>query len=488
MASAFGGSLRCGGRIRALLRIVSAFGGSLRCGGRIRGALGIVSAFGGSLRCVIGLVALAALAACSHANQSGSTTAGGGTVGYVRMDELVHKHPLYDQLAHYERSLDAFDLTSTAPQVTASDPEMRKREAALQKELNDAADRTQKLLAQKQQQYQQQENAAIAAALKSAGIGGPSAGQIAGNVNATARQQQSGVASQAQRDLNTYRSTLQKQDQTRIAAAQKALSERADRTYRAKADELQSKESALSLKLANEDAPQRLALRTKLSSLALDDAAREEAQKQLTTIDRKEADELAAQRNRDQQTLAALQAQLHDQVQSELNAQVASIRQHSLGSLAQRQSSLARQISSAGGPVVQTTVVGGRPQQQINPSLPPALRTRIEQLHSDYQKRFQTDAKTTIDDFKKTRVDLARRYAELHGIDAASSQSANAQIASLRRKHDQLYDQITAQIDREVRLIAQQRGISVVLTNIVAPAGGVDLTPDALKDIESLHE
>ena len=47
---------------------------------------------------------------------------------------------------------------------------------------------------------------------------------------------------------------------------------------------------------------------------------------------------------------------------------------------------------------------------------------------------------------------------------------------------------MVAQIDREVRLIAQQRGISVVLTNVVAPAGGVDLTPDALKDIESLHE
>jgi len=47
---------------------------------------------------------------------------------------------------------------------------------------------------------------------------------------------------------------------------------------------------------------------------------------------------------------------------------------------------------------------------------------------------------------------------------------------------------MVAQIDREVRLIAQQRGIAVVLTNVVAPAGGVDLTPDALKDIESLHE
>ncbi|HEV3088917.1 MAG TPA: hypothetical protein VGX96_17020 [Candidatus Elarobacter sp.] len=454
----------------------SASGGTLRCGGRIRG--------------VLAMAALAVLAACGHGNQPVSSASGSGAVGYVRMDELVHKHPLYDQLAHYERSIDAFDLTSTAPQVVASDPEMRKREALLQKQLNDAADRTQKLLAQKQQEYQLQESAAIAAALRSAGIGGPSAAQIAGNVNTTARQQQTGVAQQAQRDLTTYRNTLQKQDQAQINAAQKALTDRADRSYRAKADELQSKESALSLKLANDDAAQRLALRTKLSSLALDDAAREEAQKQLTAIDRKEADALAAQRNRDQQTLAALQAQLHDQVQSDLNAQVAAIRQRSLSSLAQRQTSLAKQITTTniGGPVVQTTVVGGRPQQQLNPNLPPALRTRIEQLHSDYQKRFQSDAKTTIADFQKTRGDLARRYAQLHGISASSNQSTGAQIASLRKKHDQLYDQITAQIDREVRLIAQQRGISVVLTNIVAPAGGVDLTPDALKDIESLHE
>jgi len=36
--------------------------------------------------------------------------------------------------------------------------------------------------------------------------------------------------------------------------------------------------------------------------------------------------------------------------------------------------------------------------------------------------------------------------------------------------------------------IERQRGISVVLTDVVAPAAGVDLTPDAKKDIESLHE
>jgi hypothetical protein len=459
----------------------------------------IHSAFGGTQRALaarLGALALAAcapaflvLSGCSRAaTQPGPAASGSGAVGYVRMEELVQKHPLYDQLARYDRSIDAFNLTSTAPQVVKNDPQLAQREAALQKELHDAADRTQKLLGQKQQQYQQEEAAAIAAAMQGAGRGGPSAAQIAGSVNATAQLQRSGVASQAQRDLESYRKSLQKQDQAQIAAAQKALSERADRTYRAKADELQSKESALSLKMASDDAGQRLALHTKLSSLALDDAAREDAQKQLAALDRKEADALAAQRNRDQQTLSALLAQLHDQVQGDLNAQVATIQKRSVGSLSQRQQTLAKQVQTSGGPVVRTTTVNGRIQQQINPDLPPALRTRIEQLHNDYQKRFQNDAKTTIADFEKTRQDLSRRYAELHGVDTSARQGAQAQIASLRRKREDLYDQMVAQIDREVKLIAQQRGISVVLTNVVAPAGGVDLTPDALKDIESLHE
>ncbi len=175
-------------------------------------------------------------------------------------------------------------------------------------------------------------------------------------------------------------------------------------------------------------------------------------------------------------------------MQSDVNAQVSAIQKRSQGSLAQRQQSLSRQVSNAGGPVVRSNVVNGRVQQQVNPNLPPALRARIEQLHNDYQKRFQDDAKTTVAEFTKTREDLGRRYAQLHGVNGAAQQSARAQILSLRKKRDDLYGEITAQIDREVRLIAQQRGISVVLTNIVAPAGGVDLTPDALKDIESLHE
>jgi len=436
------------------------------------------------------VLAFVAAAGCSHAPATtAGSSSGSGAVGYVRMDELVQKHPLYEQLARYDRSIDSFDLSATAPQSARPDPNLAQRERALQQELHDAADRTTKLLDAKQQQYQQQESQAIAAALRGAGQAGPSAASIAGSVNTTAQAQRSSVSAQARRDLESLRANLARQNQAQVAAAQKALNDRADRTYRAKADELQSKESALSLKLASDDSAQRLALRTKLSSLALDDTAREDAQKQLTALDRKEADELAAQRNRDQQTLAALQSSLRTQVQHDLTAQVAAIQQRSIGALSTRQAQLAKQATApVPGPVIQTMTINGKPQQQVNPNLPPALRARIEQLHNDYQKRFRDDAKTTIAGFEKTRADLSRRYAELHGIEAGSLRGAQAQIASLRQKRDDLYTQITAQIDREVKLIAQQRGISVVLTNVVAPAGGIDLTPDALKDIESLHQ
>ena len=170
-------------------------------------------------------LAVAVLAACTNAStKPGPAASGSGAVGYVRMEELVQKHPLYDQLARYDRSIDAFNLTAIAPQVAKTDPHLAERERELQKELHDAADRTQKLLGEKQQQYQQQESAAIAAAMRGAGQSGPSAAQIAGSVNATAQQQQSGVATQARRDLDSYRKTLQKQDAAQIAAAQKALS------------------------------------------------------------------------------------------------------------------------------------------------------------------------------------------------------------------------------------------------------------------------
>jgi hypothetical protein len=124
----------------------------------------------------------------------------------------------------------------------------------------------------------------------------------------------------------------------------------------------------------------------------------------------------------------------------------------------------------------------------VGAALSPQLRATIAALHNNYQKQFNSDAKSTIDDFNRTRQDLRRRYEQLRGIDTAAQREAAAQIASLTRKRADLYGQMVAQIGREVRLVALQRGIAVVVTDPVANAGGIDLTSDAMKDIESLHE
>jgi hypothetical protein len=401
------------------------------------------------------------------------------------MDDLVKKHPLYGQLAQYESNIEALNLSALVPHALAAGPELKAEEQRLNAQLSAAAKRTDALLQAKGKTYQDRENAAIAAALRGANAsGGPGVAQIQSQMEGTAQSQSAGAGAQAQRDLDAYRKQLEAQDAAQINAAQQTLAARADRTYRAKGDELNAKESALSLQLANADAAERLSLRTRLSSLALDDAARDAANAQLTALDRKEGDALAVMRNKDGAELAALQAQLKAGIGRDMNGQVAQIRARSMQRFRERADQLRTQFAPANGPLI---AVGPNGQAKVSTSLPPALRTRIAQLHADYMKAYQDDAKATIADFQKTRSDLSKRYAELTGTDAAAAQSAALEIQSLRKKHDDLYAQMVAQIDREVKTIAQARGVSTVVST-VAPAGGIDLTADAMKDIETLHE
>jgi hypothetical protein len=437
------------------------------------------------LHLIVVAAAVGGLAGCVRPSTEPVAIASGpGSVGYVRMDELVKHHPLYGQLAQYNDSIAALNLAATVPRIAKPDAAIAKQEAALEKELNEAADRTKKVLDEKSKQYQARESQAIAQAMRASGSA-TSSGAIAQQMNATVQAQSAGVNAQAQKDLERYRRTLEAQTDAEIAAAQRTLTDRAGRTYRAKQDELSAKESALTLELASKDASERLSLRTRLSSLALEDSERDEVRTKLSAIDRREADALAPVKNRDQQTLASLQGQLHEQVRRELGARATEIRGASMAKYRAREVDVRRQYTPAIAMAVDSS---GRPAQQINPNLPPQVRARIEALHTDYQKQFNEDAKSTIVDFNKTRDDLRKRYDSLRGVDTDAQNGAQAQIASLSKKRDDLYDQMIAQIGREVRLIAQQRGIAVVVTDPVANAGGVDLTADAMKDIESLHE
>lgn len=410
----------------------------------------------------------------------------GATIGFVRMTDLIKHHPLYSQLTGYDESIQALNLRGVVPEVAKPDAAIAKAEAQLQSELDAAAARTRELLAQKSQAYQAREQQAIALALQAPAGHAPSAAQIAQQIDRTARVQSASVAVQANRDFDSYRKTLVAQDEGELRAAQKALADRADRQFRAKQDELQAKESALSLAQANRDAPERLTLRTRLTSLALDDAQRDSVRSQLAALDRGESDALAAMKNRDSQTLAALGAQLRAGVGRDMQAKADEIHNRSVAKLNEREGEIRREFGA--GPPAIANLPGGMAAGTKAADLSPQLRSTIKALHENYQAQFNHDAQSTIEAFGRTRDDLHRRYEQLRGIDASAQNGAAAQIAALTRKRADLYGQMVAQIGREVRLLAQARGISVVVTDPVANGGGVDLTSDALKDIESLHE
>ena len=121
-------------------------------------------------------------------------------------------------------------------------------------------------------------------------------------------------------------------------------------------------------------------------------------------------------------------------------------------------------------------------------NISPDMRAKLEALHKKYQDDFTKDAKTTLDEFEKTRRELADRFARLQGVDAGAQAGSNKQFDALQKQRNVLYDQMVAQIGREIKFVAARRGINVVFSDVVAPAGGIDLTADAEKDIESLHE
>ena len=176
---------------------------------------------------------------------------------------------LYPELAHLDEDVAALQLKSVGPQIAHSGGDIAVAERALQRELEAAADRTKKALANKQQEYARREQAAIDAALgAAAGVHGPTGGAIASGINAQAEVQARGASAAAEHNFNAYRAQLVAQDRAAVATLQRTLGERANRTYRSRAEALQRKEADFALQLASDDAAERLSLRTKLSNLA----------------------------------------------------------------------------------------------------------------------------------------------------------------------------------------------------------------------------
>ncbi|MFN2449046.1 MAG: hypothetical protein ABR508_04525 [Candidatus Baltobacteraceae bacterium] len=417
------------------------------------------------------------LAACGHQPAANDPTVRG--IGYVRVDDVLKTHPLYAQLSQIQDAIAALGLKSLgAAAVPRTQAQLAQQTRELNRELVQAQQRANEVLARKQRDYQQREQQAIGAALSAAGAGTDGAGtvqQMQGTANAQAQQ----VTAQANADFRAYQQSVIAQDSAAVSQLQKQLNDRANAAYRQRATQLQEQESQASLEVSQQDASKRLDLRMKLGNLAMSDAVRKQYRDQLAALDKQESDKVQAQRERDAQTLAAYQAQLHAQNASELNTEVAKIHAQTRTKLTSRQNQVSQQVSSQ--------LQGLRPQA-VPSNLPQATRQKLAQIDAQFKAQFKAEAQKTVEQYQQTKTDLDAQYASLQGADATAGGIAGKQLGQLQRERDDLYNKMVDQIKRDAGQVAAKRGLQVVFMSVDAAAGGIDLTDDVKKDIESLRQ
>jgi hypothetical protein len=414
--------------------------------------------------------ALALLAACAP-NVHSSTVRG---TGYVRVDEIVKHHPLYPQLSQLDDAIAAINLAAVAPHVPMSASQITARTAQLNRELHDAQVRANKILAQKQRDYAQRESKAVSAALAAAGIKG--SGALAAQQMSGASSAQLQQATQAANaDLMAYQQNVIAQNNAASSSIERNLQTQADQKYRAKAEQLQQGETDLSLRLTQQDAAQRLAIKMRLSNLALDPGQRKQAQEQLAEINSRESAAVQTQRNADAATLRAYRQQLDRQTGDAIRSQVGAVTEQTRQKLEERRNEVGSQLRSLGPP-------------SLPANIPPNVQSQIAQIHRQYVGQFQSDAGKTVADYNATKADLDRQFAAMHGADVGATGAEAKELDSLTKRRGELYKQIVTQIQNDASRIAKQQGFTIVFADIWSAAGGYDLTSQVIKDVESQHE
>jgi hypothetical protein len=418
------------------------------------------------------VLAAAALCGCSHVDVHSNAVRG---VAYIRVDDVIKHHPLYPQLEQLNNAIAAINFEAALPRAPLTPAQIAAQTKELNGQLQAAQSRANAVIGAKQQEYTQQEHDAEVAAVKAAGID-PAAAGLGQAMNATSAQQAQAAAAAAQQGYAEYQRGVIAQDNAAMQSVAQQLSKAADDKFRARAEQYQQNESDLSLKLAQENSSQRMALRTQLNTLSLTTDQRKSVNDQLAALDKKESDQLGALRSADAQALAAYRKQLAAQTSSQIRSQQTAIQAQTGAKLAQRRNAVGAQLRGLGGPPVPTV------------SLPPNLRQQLGQIHQQYAAKFQADAQQAVEEYQATKSDLDAQFAALHGQGTTATGAAAVQLKSLQKRQDQLQTQIQNQIQSEAVRLAQQMGFSLVLDDVQAANGGYDLTNDLIHDLESQHE
>ena len=414
----------------------------------------------------------AALCGCSHVDVHSAAVRG---VAYVRVDDAIKHDPLYPQLEQLNNAIAAINFEASLPHAPLTPAQIAAQTKDLNVQLQAAQTRANAVIRAKQQEYSQQEHDAEVAAVKAAGID-PAAAGLGQAMNATSAQQAQAAAVAAQQGYAAYQRGVIAQDNAAMRSVAQQLSKAADDKYRARAEQYQQNESDLSLKLAQEDSSQRMALRTQLSTLALSVDQRKSVNDQLTALDKKEAGQLNSLRSADAQALAAYRKQLAEQTSAQIRSQQSAIQEQTGAKLAQRRNEVGAQLRGLGSAPVPTV------------SLPPDLRRQLGQIHQEYAAKFQADAQQAVEEYQATKSDLDAQFAALHGQGTTATGAAAIQLRDLQKRQSELQTQIQEQVQREAVRLAKQMGFSLVLDDVQAANGGYDLTNDLIADLESQHE
>lgn len=396
-------------------------------------------------------------------------------VAYVRVDDAVKHDPLYPQLSQLNDAIAAIQFEASMPHAPLTPAQIAAQTKALNAQMQAAQDKAQAIITSKQQLYHQQEHDADVAAVRAAGVD-PKAAGIGEVMSATSAQQAQQAAVAAQQGFMEYQKGVVAQDQAAVQSIGQQLQKAATDKLRARAEQYQQAESDLSLKLAQEDSSQRMALQTQLNTLALSADQRKSVNDQLSALNKKEADQVNSLRNADSAALATYQKQVTADTNAQMRKQQAAIQSQTGAKLAQRRDQVGAQLRGLGAAPVPTV------------SLPPDLRNRLMQIHEQYAAKFQADAEQAAEEFNATKTDLDAQFAALHGQGVSATGAAAVKLRDLQKRQAQLQTQIQDQVQREATRLAKDMGFSLVINNVLVANGGYDLTNDLIHDLESQHE
>ncbi len=345
--------------------------------------------------------------------------------GYVDVQKLVTEHPLYPVLAQYDREIAAMRSTEHVNGLRTLSSSVGKDAADLQAAAANAGRHAQAMSGSNGAAYRSSEQSYLA-------------GMQSQRIPAD--------------DASAFRSGASKSGQATLAAYRAAMSMRTQRALQARAQQLREKETTLAFDLEKSHAGQRLVLVTKLRNLHLDTSHRAALQAKLDALDAGVASAVRIRARSDAAVLAAYAADLRAQESAD-DARMAGAVAHATGASA-------------------------------------ALRTHIvESLPPEAAALRGYDPATAASNVGNAVVragnDLHGRFIQLQSVERTSRADTDARIAALRQARRRLYDAIVSQIRNDASQVARKRNMAIVIYQRAPSSGGVDLSADVRKDLQS---